>query len=84
MPGTVWESTCSAFTKNYNETYKTYDPNGGDSLSYESFRTHDIITDRAVRSASWLNDKRNVRSALRISMINSGRTNFLGFRLAED
>jgi formylglycine-generating enzyme required for sulfatase activity len=55
-----------------------------DSLGYESFCTHDISAARAVRSASWLNDKPNVRSALRIPMVNSGRTNFLGFRLAED
>jgi sulfatase modifying factor 1 len=84
MLGNVWEWTCSAFTKNYNETYKIYDANGGDSLGYESFCTHDISANRAVRSASWLNDKPNVRSALRIPMVNSMRTNFMGFRLAED
>ena len=84
MLGNVWEWTCSAYTENYAAQYRTYDENDSHSLGYASFCTHDISADRAVRSGSWLNDKPNARAALRIKMDNAMRTNFPGFRLAED
>ena len=84
MLGNVWEWTCSAYTEDYAAQYRTYDENDSHSLGYASFCTHDISADRAVRSGSWLNDKPNARAALRIKMDNAMRTNFLGFRLAED
>ena len=84
MLGNVWEWTCSAYTEDYAAQYRTYEENDSHSLGYASFCTHDISADRAVRGGSWLNDKPNARAALRIRMDNAMRTNFLGFRLAED
>ncbi len=70
MHGNVWEWTCSAYTDQYD---------GNDRIC-----TNSATARRAVRGGSWLYLPQSLRSADRYRYDPTFRTNYYGFRLAQD
>jgi len=67
--GNVWEWTCSQYKKSYD---------GSEEKCAVSARSY------SLRGGSWFNKPRYVRSAFRLRSEPDYRSNFLGFRLAQD
>ena len=70
MSGNVWEWTASAYAADYD---------GSETLS-----TNDATARRVLRGGSWLGTPDFVRAANRNRLDPAGRSDFLGFRLAQD
>ena len=70
MLGNVWEWTCSEYDGNYAGAEKRCQSEGN--------------ARRSLRGGSWDDKPRNVRSANRDRDEPSGRSSFIGFRLAQD